>query len=63
MQEQRKLSKRQKGGKNRAKQRRKVAKPHEKVANQRISWCQAPTPVIEDVDDRFERLNDHLQDG
>jgi putative transposase len=33
--EQRKLSKRLKGGKNRDKQRRKVAKLHEKVANQR----------------------------
>jgi putative transposase len=32
---QRKLSKRQKGGKNREKQRRKVAKLHEKVVNQR----------------------------
>jgi putative transposase len=33
--EQRKLSRRKKGGKNRAKQRQKVAKLHEKVANQR----------------------------
>lgn len=33
--EQRKLSKRMKGGKNREKQRQKVAKLHEKVANQR----------------------------
>ncbi len=33
--EQRKLSKREKGGKNREKQRRKVTKLHEKVANQR----------------------------
>jgi len=33
--EQRKLSKRMKGGKNRAKQRQKVAELHEKVANQR----------------------------
>lgn len=33
--EQRKLSKRKKGGKNREKQRRKVTKLHEKVANQR----------------------------
>ena len=33
--EQRKLSKRMKGGRNRDKQRRKVAKLHEKVANQR----------------------------
>lgn len=33
--EQRRLSKRMKGGKNREKQRRKVAKLHEKVANQR----------------------------
>jgi len=33
--EQRKLSKRKKGGKNREKQRQKVAKLHEKVANQR----------------------------
>lgn len=36
--EQRKLSKRQKGGKNRNKQRQKVAKLHEKVANQRKDY-------------------------
>jgi len=33
--EQRKLSKQKEGSKNRERQRRKVAKPHEKVANQR----------------------------
>ncbi|MDR0454506.1 MAG: transposase [Deferribacteraceae bacterium] len=36
--EQRKLSKRQKGGKNRAKQKIKVARLHEKVANQRSDF-------------------------
>lgn len=36
--EQRKLSKRQKGGKNRNKQRQKVAKLHDKVANQRKDY-------------------------
>ncbi|MEQ8156454.1 MAG: transposase [Clostridiaceae bacterium] len=36
--EQRKLSKRMKGGKNRDKQREKVAKLHEKVANQRKDY-------------------------
>ena len=47
--EQRKLSKRTKGGKNRDKQRRKVAKLHEKVANQRKDFLHQLSRQIANV--------------
>ena len=45
--EQRKLSKMQKGSKNRAKQRIKVAKIHEKVANQRKDFLHKQSRQID----------------
>lgn len=57
--EQRKLSKRKKGGKNREKQRRKVAKLHEKVANQRKDFLHQQSRQIANVYDvvAIEDLN------
>ena len=57
--EQRKLSKRKKGGQNRAKQRRKVAKLHEKVANQRKDFLHQLSRQIANAYDgvAIENLN------
>ncbi len=57
--EQRKLSKRTKGGKNREKQRIKVAKLHEKVANQRKDFLHKQSRQIANVYDAvvIEDLN------
>lgn len=57
--EQRKLSKRQKGGKNRDKQRRKVARLHEKVANQRKDFLHKLSRQITNANDAvaIENLN------
>lgn len=56
---QRKLSKRKKGGKNREKQRRKVAKLHEKVANQRKDFLHKLSRQIANAYDAvaIENLN------
>ena len=57
--EQRKLSKRNKGGKNREKQRQKVAKLHEKVANQRKDFLHKLSRQITNAYDAvvIENLN------
>ena len=57
--EQRKLSKRKRGGKNRAKQRLKVAKLHEKVANQRKDFLHQQSRQIANAYDvvAIEDLN------
>ena len=57
--EQRKLSKRKKGGKNREKQRRKVTKLHEKAANQRKDFLHQLSRQIANANDvvAIEDLN------